>query len=240
MTGKRKPRSSIIEIFAANLVTLYCGCKTGFLYDLPERLTTDTALSITAELKTSFASFSDLSVLEYNMDVIFLRHRLLASHLETHRYPYIVDIDADQPRLDNTGTLGTKEKSLLLGLCAKLERNANDIDEVIRIAADQDLSGSAMFGLLLGFPVIYFSTKECHCLNYRSLEVLRLSVNPGHKTSKLFTVSSFSVPKQVLDDHEDLLVHLNKWKDSVTHQTTCATLSFTVTSAEETHSALIL
>lgn len=239
LTGNRRLKLSTIDIFSANLITLYCDCKPGFLYDLPEKITFNTALSIAEELRTLYASFSDITVFEYNMDIIFIRHRLLASHLGAHKYPCIININHDQPQLDMTGELCAKEKAVLLDLCSRLDSDPKLTSQVVQVTDNEELSGPSMFGLLLGFPVIYYLTKKHHCLDYKPLEVFKLSIRGvATETDKLFIVSSFSVPRQILNGY--LSQSVNDWKDLITQRVSRFKLPFSLTSVSKTHSTLTL
>lgn len=203
-THNRKTLKSCIKIphSISKFLCLAIGARPGFLYDYGS-LSSECALQIAKDLSTSIESLRDLTVVEFALDQLFILPSQLLHYLSTRQREFI-DVGKETPELMSdepadaaklTEILSTWNISINRGLT--LDLNPEDFK-----------SGPSVFGLLIGYPIIYYIETESNCLSNTMLSVVNCKINFEEDSHLL---CSFSCPVYIRDTNSQVAGCIRDW-----------------------------
>ena len=204
--GKRSSKmklSSVREVMY-NIMAVDEGIKPAYLYDAPLTSTAVSLCKFVAELEREHLLHHSLCVVSVEEDVFIMRQdahkilqkRLLGNNVET----VLLDVS---PSLDKASPCKQTFTTELITLVLQhLEECLKDSRPVIVTVFPENIPRPTIFGLLLGYPVVYYENTEASssagsCLNMVPLKVIKVT-HPitSTETSTSFCSFSFSVPAE--------------------------------------------
>ena len=82
--------------------------------------------------------------------------------------------------------------------------------DVIDINLDTNWNGCSLFGVILGFPSVYYFDTDCGNKNFLSyVELVQIKAFQKNKL-----VSSFTVPEEIFKGSQDTKQIIEKWKEN--------------------------
>ena len=177
---------------------IYCllhGVKPGFLWDLGP-VTTIHILRLEVVVE-------DIVVLQLgNSDYFVTRRHLFINHHFNNYEPMFVDLSREQPTCLRQSEVN--ETKIMLNMSRQVVK-CND--SILQNEVDEDgkVNLTTLFGLLLGYPVVYtFSdSDDVTSLNNIELNIYKVFL-------KNIEVISFSVPSVLVNNVSQ---HIDSWKD---------------------------
>jgi len=185
-----------------NLYFLIEGKKPSFLWDLGNVMISDLL-----KLKIFF---SDLVVINISGDYFVSTSELIKKHCRdlNMNFPLIVDISCDrkEPKMATSEIVVNQE-------CMTAEVMKQIIDsaeEVIDLRYKESWNISTLFGILLGYPVVYYYdiNNENNCLSNQDLLVHKIGI-------KDIWAISFSVPANI-----EVGSRISQWAETVINVST--------------------
>lgn len=182
---------------ALNLSFICRGIKPGLLWDLGK-------IDISRLLEIRII-LQDIFVLDIAGDFFLSSRKCFNKHYQNleSNFPTVIDISKNLPE-PQLATADINQKVRKDFRCLFSQINESD-EDVIDINMGNDINLTTMFGLLLGYPVVYYyDTKlEGNCLSNRDLTVYKIGSN------NLWPIS-FSVPTNLLTQ-----INIPKWLDNL-------------------------
>ena len=178
--------------------------RVGFLYDYGA-LCVECAQEIAEALSTGVSCLHDLIVVEFGLDILFVRPGNLTVQLN-EAVPCFIRVDNATPEL-----LFEKPKDLD-NLLQKLVdfMSQQSVARPIKLVLDTSefTSGPSVFGILIGYPVCYYMETDSNCLSNTPLSVTQCTTNLAMKE---FLTCSFSCPVTIMNDHSVVRDAIRKW-----------------------------
>lgn len=178
------------------------GKKPSFLWDLGNVITSDLL-----KLKIFF---SDLVVINISGDYLVSTSELIKQHFQdlNMNFPLIVDISCDrkEPQIA-TSEIIVDQKCMTVEVMKQISDSA---EEVIDLPSKESWNISTLFGILLGYPVVYYYdiSNENNCLSNRDLLVHKIGI-------KDIWATSFSVPANI-----EVGSRISQWAETVINVST--------------------
>jgi len=216
----KKPLKNISDI-SINLIALLVGLKPSVLWDF---CSVDIE-KLTFVLRNAFeARTHELSVLEVNGDLFVCELPSLVRHLRqcARNTRVVIDVSKNQsPCLANSDVLN-QVTEMTLNVLQQIEKLRELRSTSDQLDVDFSTSGqldvdfrwnvTTLYGLLLGFPVLYwFNHSESldNCLSFQDLQVHSLEVSSEEFSG---VPTSFSVPSSLAGDTNRAVL---AWKEGL-------------------------
>lgn len=199
----RLMRCSLLKSLIDNLICVNIGLKPSFLWDLPERLDRSITVKAISLLKENKLISEQISVLILADDLFIVNvieiETLFCNALERYRF-----VDCS-PKLDSPQLLENQKDILVsIELLMNLIRGNKDKNLLV-IEEKPEWYLPSLFGFLLGYPVVYWSSS---CENNLANEPLHLfKINYSSNNMELKNIYSFTVPSKI-----SLIQHIDTWK----------------------------
>jgi len=182
---------------ALNLSFICRGIKPGLLWDLGK-----IDISRLSELRIIL---QDVFVLDIAGDFFVSSRKCFNKHCQNleSNFPTVINISKNLPEPE-VATVDIYQKVLKDFRYLFSQINESD-EEVIELNIGDDINVTTMFGLLLGYPLVYYydTNLEGNCLSNRDLTVYKIGSNN-------FWPMSFSVPTSPLTQ-----INIPKWLDNL-------------------------
>ena len=183
---------------------LAIGARVGFLYDYGA-LCAECAQEIVKDLSTGGSCLHDLIVVEFGMDLSFVRPGNLTVQLN-EAAPYFIRVDNATPELLLEQPMDLD--NLLQKLVDFMSQQSDARPLKLVLGTSEFTSGPSVFGILIGYPVCYYMETDRNCLSNTPLSVTRCSTNLEKKE---FLACSFSCPLTIMNDHSVVRDAIRKW-----------------------------
>lgn len=207
------------KVITLNIICVNLGIKPSFLWDIPQRITHTEIIHIITLLKSKL-------LLSQNIYVIILEDDLFVSNLESVKYmcnnvsthfKFInSSFELKNPQLINSKHflyIETMVDNFVLKVDTFLSENYNSINHLV-LPNRQDWCMPTLFGILLGYPTVYWVSSVENCLTLVQLDVFKVEINLCNDNLSL-DLYNFSVPSSL-----GLQIFIYDWFERLEKSTT--------------------
>lgn len=216
---------------------LLCKARPAFLYDMVPRMDNDRASLIVSDLRQIFPALSNLIVLDYNQDILFVCLSTMLDYLDKTKALFI-DVSAG---LEDTHILPEDEERIEVKHARQcfreITRRWKENPNLISFSFDShpDICGPSIIGLILGYPAIYYLSSEDHSLNSCLLTVTSVELQLSDQFTAVF---SFSVPEALF--YDKCSSSYERWKDYISSCLASIGINYRVRTFNQLYHSLIL
>lgn len=211
---------------------LSVNARPGFLYDYGA-LSRECARDVTYVLSEEVEPLKNLVVVEYGCDYLFVLPDQLTEYWNMNCIQFI-NVDAHLPALVNQKLA---DVDLLVDKLRDWELRSADGSKLLILNHEDFQSGPAVFGLLIGYPTIYYTETEKNCLNDIPLLIVKCEITLDNSK---YVVCSFTCPKSILDEEKSLSESVQLWMQTITNRFSRCDIECNVTTHVDSFPALAL
>ena len=184
---------------------LAISARVGFLYDYGA-LCAECAQEIAKDLSTGVSCLHDLIVVEFGMDILFVRPGNLIVQLN-EAAPHFIRVDNATPELLLEQPMDLD--NLFQKLVDFMSQQSDARPLKLVLDTSEFTSGPSVFGILIGYPVCYYMETDINCLSNIPLSVTRCTTNLEKKG---FLACSFSCPVTIMNDRSAVRDAIREWE----------------------------
>lgn len=199
--------NSAVTGLATQIFVVECGIKTGFIWDVGPQIDSRTINKIMFDLRQSKLVSHNLRILRIVDDFCIVN---IQSYLNTNLND-VTFVNVTSTLIEPQLCDSLKVTPLVTAFNQQLKQFSNSQELFLEVIIDNSFCIPTLFGLVAGFPIIYYYDPFVSDQNCLANVLLRVHQVWFRNETLLFSVSG---PTKMIDENNDFKRKIARWSDS--------------------------